>query len=358
MALFGSAEDHPPCDSEASDQKCTELGTTEAECTDKLSKLGTGAAKCSWVAGNCLTTGPYCQIQASCPSDGLKDLTSKATMEAGGWSFDTEDKANFFPGQKYTSAETRTDLGYVGWRGYDKKGSITATMKGSGKITLDLLEACKGGPWKAACERGSCWMKVYKNDFANPTDTIPCGGSKLVQLDYVDGDKIKVEEGFGVLSLKSVQIDCSARARVGCPSDGLKDLRSKTTMEAGGWFLDTEPKANFFPGQKYTSAETRTDLGYVGWRGYDKKGSITATMKGSGKITLDLLEACKGGPWKAACERGSCWMKVYKNDFANPTDTIPCGGSKLVQLDYVDGDKIKVEEGFGVLSLKNVQIEC
>jgi len=126
-------------------------------------------------------------------------------------------------------------------------------------------------------------------------------------------------------------------------------------MEAGGWELNVSRYA--FPGQKIADQETRTNLGFVGWRDLNDQGSITATMKGSGKIKLDLLEACFGGPWQSSCVgSGNCNLKVYKN--GAETGTLTCGESKEVQLNYVDGDKIKIAEMFGIISLKGVQIEC
>ena len=128
-------------------------------------------------------------------------------MEAGGWTINTTQK--YFANETYGSGGPSENLGFIGWDGHSTAGSIVATMAGNGFIELDLLETCGGNAWGSSCRSGECSLRVYKNSVDQQQD-VACGTNKTVRIQYQDGDKINITEGFASIGLQAVRLDCEA----------------------------------------------------------------------------------------------------------------------------------------------------
>lgn len=129
------------------------------------------------------------------------DFSSRAVMEANGWSFDWDDAYDFAPQPWSTYCAGVPSTSYCGFK-YPGDGVVSWTFTGSGTATLDFGRSWNGGHVIA---RLNGVVLATVNMGASPQ-------CQKVTFSHGDGDVLSIaEEGTSVTNIHSLTLD-------GCPS--------------------------------------------------------------------------------------------------------------------------------------------
>ena len=124
-----------------------------------------------------------------------------------------------------------------------------------------------------------------------------------------------------------------------CPDVALSDLKRGSNLTNNGWVIDCDrPTDNAY------SANCGTATWY-GWK-HGPEGSISATLKGSGKVTVSFGNCYSQGGVKATLNG-----KLIRQ--ANAYQIID------TSFDYSSGDVLKLEEvGYSIIKLYSITFQC
>ena len=131
-------------------------------------------------------------------------------MKNAGWNLGVENWQNNDAG---VAAKCRRGTNWFGWSPYDKVGTVSTTLKGSGEVTLDF---------------GNCWdsgeVKVYLNDelVASAQKNTP---SKIVSFKFRNGDilKLKDEGPNSTIAINDIKFTCSTGSYYNLQNISFKD---------------------------------------------------------------------------------------------------------------------------------------
>jgi len=235
-------------------------------------------------------------------------------MHAAGWEFN----GGF---TDRTFGET-----FEGWASQLAVGKLETTMRGEGRIALDLKET-------HGIDNGESYLKVFLNN--DEIDKIWSGTRKTVVVSYKDGDWLSIQESYGKITLSSVTCPTVASRAPTCAEQAgrLSDLQSEAHMHAAGW----EFNGGF---TDRTFGET-----FEGWASQLAVGKLETTMRGEGRIALDLKET-------HGIDNGESYLKVFLNN--DEIDKIGSGTRKTVVVSYKDGDLLSIQESYGKITLSSV----
>ena len=126
-------------------------------------------------------------------------IGNKLFMLQHGWQFDfTHDGSIISDNYKYVGTRCGSQAKWYGWSSHSHVGTLSATLQGTGQITLDF---------------GNCWdagkVKVYLD--ANLIATASAGRKSVVKtFSFTPGSvlKFKDEDGNAVISLNSISFKC------------------------------------------------------------------------------------------------------------------------------------------------------
>ena len=135
---------------------------------------------------------------SGCMKAGMKDFTSKESMEANGWIINVDQSQAIFNDTCEPSRNPDIANTWYGWAAYDAIGNATLFMKGHGSARLVYGNCHPFGT-----------VKLYLNSVvisqAGPEEI------KEIYFDYEHNAVLKLEEDRGIIKIHSLIWNCSSK---------------------------------------------------------------------------------------------------------------------------------------------------
>ena len=130
-------------------------------------------------------------------------------MEANGWIFTDDITSNLpdFQGSCKASQNSQISETWYGFGGRRAIGSASKTLKGEGSGIVIY-----GNCFEQRHDKPDNWVKVYLNRVL--ISQASSGEVKKISFDYKENDEIKFEEGFSIIKIHQMGLDCGGKRNV------------------------------------------------------------------------------------------------------------------------------------------------
>eukprot|EP00419_Tripos_fusus_P067603 CAMPEP_0172932512 /NCGR_PEP_ID=MMETSP1075-20121228/220035_1 /TAXON_ID=2916 /ORGANISM="Ceratium fusus, Strain PA161109" /LENGTH=599 /DNA_ID=CAMNT_0013793839 /DNA_START=43 /DNA_END=1839 /DNA_ORIENTATION=- len=157
-------------------------------------KKATAAAACASIVASAQATLEPTPMVKPCPQavSSLSDFSSHKAMTSGGWTFN-----GINDGIQYGA-------NFKGWAGGHPWGSMEATLKGVGVLHVTLENE------HSNTKTQKNFVRLLKN--GAEIEKLGSKEEKTINVPFVQGDKIKIDEHFGIIILKQFTATCYAPA--------------------------------------------------------------------------------------------------------------------------------------------------
>ena len=129
-------------------------------------------------------------------------------MEANGWIFtDGINSKTYYDNTCKASQNSQISETWYGWGHSGAIGSASKTLKGEGSGIVVY-----GNCYEENQDAPKNWVKVYLNGVL--ISQASSGEVKEISFDYKENDVIKFEEGFAIIKIHQMGLDCGGKRNV------------------------------------------------------------------------------------------------------------------------------------------------